>query len=199
MKIRRLSLALSFTAMRLLAACAGAAPPPAAPPRPPPAAPAAPPPATPSATPEAKAPETPKKEEPPPPPAKPNKEKIQGKFGFDFMGSDPGKKAEEDAKKKAGKDEKKLAEMMKKAQDEAGKEWIEMTADTYTSYVGDKAVYKAKYEVVKEEGNTITVKQVGKDEIAKKEMKDPMVLTLVDDNTISMKDPKKGVLQFKRK
>ena len=124
---------------------------------------------------------------------------MQGKWGFDLMSSDPGKKAEEDIKKKAGKDEKKLAELTKKITDDAAKEWIEISADTYTSYVGDKVVNKAKFEVAKEDGKDVHVKQVGKDEITKKEMKDEMVITVVDDNTIQMKDPKKGVLVFKRK
>ena len=35
--------------------------------------------------------------------------------------------------------------------------------------------------------------------LTKKEMKEPMEITFKDDNTISMKDPKKGVLVFKRK
>lgn len=193
--------AVLFAAAAVLAACAEAPPPePVAPVSPPPPAPPEPPPpaAEPAPAPAAEAP--PPKEEPPPPPEKPLREKIVGKWGFDLMASDPGKKAEEDAKKKAGKDEKKLAELMKKVQEAADKEWIEFTADSvYVSYVGDKAVYKAKYEVVKEEGNQLHVKQVGKDEIGKKEMKEEIVVTLVDDSTLQMKDPKKGSLTFKRK
>ena len=189
MKIRSTH-ALAFAAAALLvAACGGEAPPPETPPAPPPASPeppAAPPPA------ESAQPAT-------PPAPKPLKERTIGKWGFDFMASEPGKKAQEANKQKAGKDEKKLAELMQKATEEASKEWIEMTGDTYVSYVGDKAVYKAKYEVVKEDGNNLHVKQVGKDEISKKEMKDEIIVTLVDDNTLQMKDPKKGLLVFKRK
>lgn len=199
MKIRRLSHGVLFCVATALVACGGEVPPPETPPPAPPLATETPA-TTPTADPVATAPvEAPKKADPPPAPVKTAKELVVGKWQFDLMASDPGKKAEEDAKKKAGKDEKKLAELMKKTSDEAAKESIEMTADMYISYVGDKPVYKAKYEVVKEDGKTVHMKQVGKDEIAKKEMKDEIVITLTDDNTLSMKDPKKGTLVFKRK
>lgn len=199
MKIRRLSHGILFSVATALVGCAGEVPPPEAPPASPPAAPETPPVTPPNADPVATAPADPPKKEEPPPAPKPLKEKVVGKWQFDFLASDPGKKVEEAAKKKAGTDEKKLADLLKKPTEEAAKESIEMTSDSYISYVGDKVVYKAKYEIVKEDDKSLHVKQVGKDEIGKKEMKEEMVVTFIDDNSISMKDSKKGLLVFKRK
>jgi len=177
-------------ATAFFAACGGEQPQPESPPPPTPAAPEPPasPAANPSGDPAAMAPSTPseppKKVEAP----KPNKEKIIGKWSQDFSG-DVKTAAEDDAKKKAGKDEKKLADLLKKAEDGTTKHWMENTADTHTEYDGDKVVHKGKYEVVKDEGTTLVVKAVGKDEITKKEMPGEMTLTFVDDNTIQMKEP----------
>jgi hypothetical protein len=136
-----------------------------------------------------------------PPPPKPAKERIVGKWQFDFSG-EARTKAEEEAHKKAGKadkDNKKFDAAMKKLEAEAATEWIEFTADnTYASYVGDKPVMKVKYEIAKEEGDTLTMKPTGKDEISKKELNVEIPVTLKGD-TIEMRDPKKGVLIFKRK
>jgi hypothetical protein len=195
MKMLRSSLMLSVAVLSFAAACGGDAPPPETPPAPPPEAE----PAAANPAPAPPPPAAPKKEEPPPVPAK---QKIQGKWAFDLMGSDPGKKAEEDAKKKGGKDEKKVAALMKKIQDDAAKEWVEFSTDTYTSYVGEKPVFKVKYEVAKEEGTNLHLKAVGKDEVSKKAVPAAdaeMPVTLVDDNTLQMKSGKKGLLQFKRK
>jgi hypothetical protein len=198
MKIQHVYLVLTCAFATVLPACGGDAPPPETPAQPAGDAAGAPPPAAGSG----QAAATPPPAEPPKAPEKPAKEKIVGKWQFDLAGSDPGKKAEEDAKKKAGTDEKKLAALLKPLQDSAAKEWIEFSADTYTSYVGDKAIFQMKYEVAKEEGNTVYQKPVGKDLISKKDVpqpKDPIAVTVVDDSTIQMKDPKKGLLQFKRK
>jgi hypothetical protein len=136
-----------------------------------------------------------------PAPPKPAKERIVGQWQFDFTG-EARAKAEEAAHKKAGKadkDNKKFDAAMKALEAEAATEWIEFTADsTYVSYVGEKPVVKVKYEIAKEEGDTVTMKPTGKDEISKKELKVEIPVTLKGD-TLEMKDPKKGVLVFKRK
>ena len=206
MNTRRFSHGLMLTlATAFFAACGGEQPKPESPPPPTPAAPE--PPAAPSADPATAGPsgsatpaEPPKKVEAP----KPNKEKVIGKWSQDFSG-DVKTAAEEDAKKKAGKDEKKLADLLKKAEEATGKHWVENTADTHTEYEGDKVLHKGKYEVVKDEGSTLVVKSVGKDEITKKEMPGEITLTFKDDNTIEMKEPgakdpaKAKTLVFKRK
>ena len=78
---------------------------------------------------------------------------------------------------------------------------IELSADTYTSWVGDKIEKQLSFQVVKEEGNTITVKAV-KDLVAKTDVKGDLTIpvTLKDDNTLEMFDPGKKInLTFKRK
>jgi hypothetical protein len=209
---RHLSLALVSTIALLGVACGGGetpqpemvTPPPAdtaaktdtAPPAPTPAAPE-----TTQATP-------PKAAEaaPPAPAPKPGKELIVGMWQFDFSG-EPRAAAEAEAKKKAGKDEKKLAALMKETEEAAAGEWIEFTADAmYISHITekgkDKVILKVKYEITKDEKGTIVMKPAGKDEISKKEMpKDVEIpVTFKDDKTIEMKDPKKKMtLIFKRK
>jgi hypothetical protein len=186
MKIRLSVLALS-TAM--LAACGGDPPQPETPPPPAPAAPeptpaAEPAPADPGA---AAGAEAPKKVDAAP--AKPNKEKIAARWSFDFSG-EAKTLAEEDAKKKS-KDEKKQAEALTKAETAFTKKAVEFAGDTVTVYDGDKAIKKVKYEVVKDEGSTLTIKFVGKDEISKKDMATApeMTISFKDDTTIEMKDP----------
>src|SRR5262245_41791089 len=128
MKTRRFSHGLMLTlATALFVACGGEQPKPESPPAPTPAAPEAP--AAPSADPATAGPaassapaEPPKKAEAP----KPNKEKVVGKWTQDFSG-DVKTAAEEDAKKKAGKDEKKLADLLKKAEKTTNKHWVENT------------------------------------------------------------------------
>ena len=204
MNTRRLSFGLMFTFATALAACGGEAPPPETPPPPPPAAPE--PPAASaepaSAGPGAEGPGAGKKEEPAPAP-KPAKDKVQGKWGFDFSG-EVRAKAEEEAKKKAGandKDGKKFQDLMKKEEDKHAKQHMEVTADTWTVFDGDKPVMKVKFEVGKDEGNTLTIK-MGKDEVTKKDYKgQELVVTFKDDNTISVPDPKdakKPASSFKR-
>jgi hypothetical protein len=128
------------------------------------------------------------KESPPGP--KSLKERIVGVWVLDFSG-DVKTTAEADAKKKAGKDEKKLADLMKKAEETAAKEKVESTGDTMILWDGDKTTSKAKYEIVKEEGNTLTLKRVGKDEISKKDVAaTEIVITFKDETTIELKDPK---------
>lgn len=192
MKIR-FAYPLAFTLMAsLVAACGGSdvqpeTPPPADPP-PAPVEPAAPAPAEPAAAAPAPAEPAPKKEEAPAP--KPLKERLVGVWVLDFSG-EVKTAAEADAQKKAGKDEKKLAELMKKAEESTAKQKVENTADTIALWEGDKVTSKAKYEIVKEEGNTITVKRVGKDEISKKDAPAAEVaITFKDDNTIELRDLK---------
>ncbi len=141
-----------------------------------------------------------------PPPPKPAKEKVVGKWQFSFEG-DVRTKAEEELKKKFAKekDTKKFDAEIKKLEEAAALEWVEFTADTYASYVNDaktkkeKAVLKTKFEVVKDENTSLTMKPVGKPEVGKIDPKAEVVVTFKDDNTITIPDPKKGALVFKRK
>ena len=143
---------------------------------------------------------------PPPAPSKPAKDKIVGKWQFSFEG-EPKAKAEEEGKKKFAKekDSKKLDAFMKEQEDAAAGEWIEFTADTYTSHVTekgkDKVVLEVKYEVVKDEKDSLTTK-AGKDKpkVGKIDAKAEITTKFRDDDTIEMKDPVKGItLVFKRK
>lgn len=141
----------------------------------------------------------------PTPPPKPGKEKIVGKWQFSFEG-EPKAKAEEDAKKKfpKEKDAAKREAMLKQIADAASGEWIEFAEGFYVSHATvkgkDKVVMKMKYDVSKDEGGKLAMKGVGKDEVSKKEMKDEIAVAFVDDDTITMADPKKKVtLTFKRK
>jgi hypothetical protein len=179
----------------VMVGCGGAeaeSPPPTLPP-PAPAEPATPPAAATPPAEAAKAPEPAKKEEPPPPPApKPLKERLVGVWQPDFSG-EVKTAAEADAQKKAGKDEKKLADLMKKAEEAHGKNKIETTGDTLVLWEGDKTVSKAKYEIVKEDAatNTIVVKRVGKDEVSKKDAPAAEIsITFKDDNTVEIRDLK---------
>src|SRR5262245_30667547 len=203
MNTRRLSFGLMFTFATAFAACGGEAPPPETPPPPPPAAPepaagGAEPAAAGAGAPEAAAP---KKEEAPAP--KPGKDKIQGKWGFDFSG-EVRAKAEEDAKKKAGandKDGKKFQDLMKKEEEKRAKNHIELTADTLILYDGEKPTAKIHYDVGNDAGSTLTIK-LGKDEVSKKDHKGKeLTITFKDDNTISvpdLKDDKKPANQYKK-
>jgi len=184
MKIRLSILALS-TAM--FAACGGDPPQPETPPPPEPAAPEPTPAADPAPADPGAGADAPKKVEAPP--AKPNKEKIAARWSFDFSG-EAKTLAEEDAKKK-NKDEKKQAEALTKAEAAYTKKAVEFAGDTVTVYDGDKAIKKSKYEVVKDEGSTLVIKLVGKDEITKKDnaAAGEMTISFKDDTTIEMKDP----------
>jgi hypothetical protein len=133
-----------------------------------------------------------KKEEPAAPAPKPLKERIVGVWQLDFSG-DVKTTAETDAQKKAGKDEKKLADLMKKAQETTAKDKLETTSEAIIWWDGEKTVSKAKYEIVKEDPatNTIIVKRVGKDEITKKDAPPAeLSITFKDDNTIELRDPR---------
>jgi hypothetical protein len=186
----------------LVAACGGDPPPPAENPPPPPATSEPAPTATATAAVEAPPPPPP---EPPPPPKKTAKELFVGNWAQAFEG-DLKTAAEEAAKKKGGKDEKKVAAELKKAEDAFAKSAaaLENTADMHTMMVGGKAVAKFKYEA-KEDGMTLNVKGTGKDEVSKKDAKGEFAFTFKDDNTIELKDPKAkdpkkaATLVFKRK
>lgn len=192
MKIRSLSYSLAFALTASLAAACGGSdvqpetPPPAEPP-PAPVEPAKPAPAETQAAVTPPAPAEPPKEVAPAP--KPLRERLVGVWVMEWSG-DVKTAGEAEAKKKAGKDEKKLADLLKKAEEAAGKEKVEHTGDMMIRSQGDKTLSKVKYEVVKEEGNTITLKRVGKDEVSKKDAPaGEVVITFKDDNTFEVKDP----------
>jgi hypothetical protein len=200
MKTRHLTLAVLLT-VPAWAACSEE-PPPQPPPQPVVSATAEPPPPPVTATVEA----PPPKPEPPPPPPKPGKDKIVGKWQFSFVG-DPRSKAEDAAKKKfpKDKDQAKRDAFLKAIGDDAAGEWIEFVDGQYVSHASpkgkDKVVLKVKYDVSKDDNTAIAVKPSGKDEISKKEVKDvEFAITFIDDDTISLVDPKKKMtLVFKRK
>jgi len=132
----------------------------------------------------------PVKQEEPPPAPKPLKERLSGTWQLDFSG-EYRTAAEEDAKKKAGKDEKKLADLMKKSEETAAKDKWEASGDSFAVWTGDKTTSKAKYEIVKEDPatNTIVIKRVGKDEISKKDVAAGEIsITFKDENTIEVRD-----------
>ncbi len=136
----------------------------------------------------------------PPPPPKPVKERVIGKWQFELTG-EARAFHEANVRKKTGKDEAKFEKAMKEIEEAAKKEWVELTADTYTSWVGDKIERQMQYTVVKEEGNTLTAKPT-RDLVTKKDIKGDMTvsITLKDDNTVEMFDPSKKInLTFKRK
>lgn len=207
MNMRRLPFLMLLSASALAVACSD--PPPAEnPPQPtsepaPSAAPTAAETAAPTAAPVETAAPTAAAEALPPP--RPAKDKIVGQWQFSFEG-EPKAKAEEEAKKKfpKDKDQAKRDDHLKKVAEAAAGEWIEFVDGYYVSHVTekgkDKLVAKMKYDVVKDENTSITMKANGKDEISKKEMKDEVTISFTDDDTISMVDPgKKITLIFKRK
>jgi hypothetical protein len=144
-----------------------------------------------------------------PPPPKPAKERIVGTWTFSFEGEIKAKK-EEELKKKLGAKEKdaakldaKVAEEIKKIADEAAGEWVEFKDGYYVSHVTekgkDKVVLKVKYAIVKDDTGSVTMKADGKPDVGKMDPKMEVTVTLKDDNTLEMPDPKKGTLVFKRK
>jgi hypothetical protein len=195
MNRRRLAFGILFATA--IAAC-GEPPPPEAPP------PVAPPPdPAPAKTAEVAAPEPPKPAEQvaaPSVPPTPINERVIGKWQFVLTGESRAFH-EANVRKKTGKDEAKFAKAMKEIEDAAAKEWIELTADTYTSWVGDKIERQMQYAVVKAEGDVLTVKPT-KDLVAKKDIPGDMTipLSMKDNNTLEMFDPGKKInLTFKRK
>lgn len=141
------------------------------------------------------------------PPEAPLKQQIVGTWQFDFSGERRAA-VEADARKAAGKNEKKFQKLVKDAEDEASKSHFEITADTITSKIGDKVLFRIKYSVASEGKGTMTLKVVGKPEGAQKVVKegdevtiggDKGMMSLKDKDTLIVVDPKKGPLSFKRK
>jgi len=142
---------------------------------------------------------------PPPPAAKANKEKFMGKFAQDFQGEvKDAFEASAKTKYAKEKDSKKHDAAMKAIVDSLALVTIENTADTHTFSVKGKPAHTIKFEVAKDESNTLTIK-LGKDATAKKDLKGAEItITFTDDNTFSVKDPyakdpkKAQTLVFKR-
>ncbi len=204
MNNRRLSYGLLLALSTALVAGCGEPAAPEVPPQPSaaPEAPAAPP----SAAAVVAPPPAPAAPEPAPaPPAKKAKEKWIGKFAQDFQG-EVKDAFEADATKKYAKekDTKKHDEAAKKVIETLAQNTIENTADTHTFSVKGKPVHTIKFEVAKDEVNTLTLK-LGQDSTAKKDLKGAEItITFTDDNTFSLKDPfakdptKAQTLVFKR-
>jgi hypothetical protein len=164
--------------------------------------------AVPSATVEAPAPTTSATPEVTAPPAavtKANKEKFVGKFAQDFQGEvKDAFEATAKTKYAKEKDSKKHDAAMKALVDSLATVTIENTADTHTFSVKGKPAHAIKFEIAKDESNTLTIK-LGKDATTKKDLKGAEItITFTDDNTFSVKDPfakdpkKAQTLFFKR-
>lgn len=132
-------------------------------------------------------------------------------FMFSLADSEGAKKAvDEDCAKKAKKDEKKLESCKKDAEAAGAVEGIRFEKDDkgdwYWVSFGkekDKEVVfnKVKFKVASEGDGKVTLTPEGKD-TGKKAMKTlpkEMVLEVTDENTVSMTDPKKGKLVYKKK
>ncbi|MFS8070132.1 MAG: hypothetical protein ACMG6S_27525 [Byssovorax sp.] len=202
MNNRRLSYGLLLAFSTALVAGCGEPPPAEMPPQPA-AAPVEAPPPPPAAAVVAPAPVA--EPTPAPPPAKPAKEKWMGKFAQDFQG-EVKDAFEADATKKFAKekDTKKHDDAAKKVIDTLAQNTIENTADTHTFSVKGKPVHTIKFEVAKDEPNSLTLK-LGQDSTTKKDLKGAEItVTFTDDNTFSVKDPfakdptKAQTLVFKR-
>jgi hypothetical protein len=137
----------------------------------------------------------------------PLRERVVGTWQFDLSG-DRRVAVEAELHKKAGKNEGRYAKLLKEAEDEAQASRFEITADSVTSKIGEKILFRIKYQVVKEDKSALRIKIVGKPEGPQKGMKDgdEMVLagdagmiSFKDNGTIVMNDPKKGALIFHRK
>ncbi len=139
------------------------------------------------------------------PAAKPAKEKFMGKFAQDFQGEvKDAFEATAKTKYAKEKDSKKHDAAMKTLVDGLAQTTIENTADTHTFSVKGKPVHAIKFEVVKDDSSTLTIK-LGKDATTKKDLKGAEItITFTDDNTFSVKDPfakdpkKAQTLFFKR-
>ena len=206
MNNRRLSYGLLLALSTALVAGCGEPATPEVPPQPSaaPEAPAAPPPAAAMVAP-APAPAAAEPAPAPAAPVKKAKEKWIGKFAQDFQ-CEVKDAFETDATKKFAKekDTKKHDEAAKKVIDTLAQNTIDNTADTHTFSVKGKPVHTIKFEVAKDEVNTITLK-LGQDSTAKKDLKGAEIsITFTDDNTFSLKDPfakdptKAQTLVFKR-
>ena len=213
MRTRSVVLASFTLAVALLTGCGGETPPPEAPP--PPAKSAEPPPApTPEVKKEEPPPPPPKKEEPPPPPPKKKASEVitgGGMFAFSLADSADAKKlATDDCEKKAKKDEKKKEACLKDVDASAANEGIRFEKDDkgnwwWVSFGKEKdkeVVYnKVMFKIASEADGKITLKPEGKDGGKRPMAKLPaeVVLDVPDDNTVSMTDPKKGKLVYKKK
>jgi hypothetical protein len=120
--------------------------------------------------------------------ARPLKERFLGTWTMGLTG-DARKAAEEAARKKAGKDEAMYAALMKQAEDDAAKVTREYTGDLEAAYENGKLVYKIRYQVVKEEGDTLTMRRTGTDEVSKKEAQGEYQILFKNDDTIEIRDP----------
>ena len=152
----------------------------------------------------------------PAPAKKTAKELIEagGTFAFSLADSADAKKAaDESCSKKAKKDEKKLAACKDDAAKAASGEGIRFEKDKdgkwwWVSFGAEKgkevAYLKVMFKITSSEGDKVVVAPDGKLEgtMAKKLGKDApkeMSFTFSDETTVTMADPKKGTLVYKKK
>lgn len=153
---------------------------------------------------------------PPPPPKKTAKDILFPDTGSTWMFSladstDAKKLAYDDCAKKGGKDAKKVEACTKDVEASATNEGISFTKDDkgawwWSSFgkdaKGKEAVYnKGMFEVAATTDNQATLTPKGKDMGTKPMAKMPekVVVDVVDENTVSMTDPKKGKLVYHKK
>jgi hypothetical protein len=135
---------------------------------------------------------------------KPVKEKIIGKWELLLKG-DVLKKAFKEAAAKSPRSNEKhwWDEQRGRIAAEVAREWVELADGWFISHFtdkgSDKVVLKVKYEVVKEDGASVTIKPAGKPEVGQMDEKAEITITLTEDDTIEMPDPTRGTLIFGRK
>jgi len=65
----------------------------------------------------------------------------------------------------------------------------EFDGDLEAAYENGRLVYKLRYEVVKDDGNEVTVRRTGKDEVTNQDVKGEYKVVFKDGNTIELRDP----------
>jgi len=75
------------------------------------------------------------------------------------------------------------------AKNDAGKVIREFDGDLEATYENGRLVYKIHYEVVKDDGNEVTLRRTGKDEVSNQGVKGEYKILFKNDNTIEIRDP----------
>jgi hypothetical protein len=150
---------------------------------------------------------------PPPPPKKSAKDILTGggTFMFSLADSADAKKASDDAcAKKGGKNEKKVQACKDDAATAAAGEGVRFEKDdkgkwfwvSFGTEKGKEVIYnKVEFSIASDSDGKVTLTPAGKD-MGKKPMKalpKEVVVEIPDESTVSMTDPKKGKLVYKKK
>ena len=65
----------------------------------------------------------------------------------------------------------------------------EFDGDLEAAYENGRLVYKLRYEVVKDDGNEVTLRRTGRDEVSNQDVKGEYKIIFKNDNTIEVRDP----------